>query len=150
MLSVCHAFSAGGCGVRVNTICAAVGDRNSCVNQLLGHWIKRAWGCHDRFDVAPGRLQQIQIEREIIPEVVDKVAALVARMSAKTALTRGSLSGSFVGVTVDMLYLASGCILCWIIQLMERTFIAGEPLHLKPTRRAVWTSRFGSGTFEMP
>jgi hypothetical protein len=75
MLGVCHACSAGCCGVGVNTICAAVGDRNSCVNQLLGHWIKRAWGCHDRFDVAPGRLQQIQIEREIIPEVVDKVAA---------------------------------------------------------------------------
>ncbi len=68
-----HSFGAGGCGVGVDAVAAAVGGGDSDVDEFFGERVECAGGDHDLLDAGPGAFEEIGLVGEGSPEVVDEV-----------------------------------------------------------------------------
>lgn len=73
MLLVGKALGAGGCGVGVDAVAAAVDRRCGDVDQLLGEGIELAGFDHHFLDAGPGSLENGGLVGERSPEVIYEV-----------------------------------------------------------------------------
>ncbi len=96
MLCVGEAFGAGGGGVGVDAVAAAVGGGYGDVDQLLDQGVQSAGG-HDRFDAFPGALEDFGLVGERAPEIVYEIGLAGGADVGKDGADPGVGGDLFVG-----------------------------------------------------
>ena len=73
MLGIRHALGTRGRGMGMDAVAASIGNGDGDVDHLLRQRVELRRGCHHSLHLGPGALQQVGIERQGTPEVIDEV-----------------------------------------------------------------------------